>query len=91
MLLSRFVGPVFDELGAKPWLAMWLSQVCSVTLMTWWLSPWAAKPFRRWLDPVWGRGWRVGLAGAVAVVVCYAVTLAVFANVKFLQFWDFTD
>lgn len=91
MLLSRFVGPLIDKAGAQPWLALWLSQVCSVTLMTWWLSPWAAIPFRRWLDPVDGRGWRIGLLGAGAVVVLYALTLAIFASVKWLQFWDYMD
>jgi hypothetical protein len=29
--------------------------------------------------------------GAAIVVVLYAVTLAVFASVKWLQFWDYLD
>ncbi|MGK2880371.1 MAG: antibiotic biosynthesis monooxygenase [Mycobacterium sp.] len=91
MLLSRFLGPVLDMAGAQPWLALWLSQVCSVSLMTWWLSPWAATPFRRWLDPVDGRGWRVNVVGASVVLLIYAVTLIIFASIKWLQFWDFMD
>lgn len=89
MLLSRFVGPHIDAAGAPPWLALWISQVCSVTLMTWWLSPWAARPFRQWLDPVDGRGWRINVMGASAVALLYVVTLVIFANIKWLQFWDY--
>ncbi|QMU20108.1 antibiotic biosynthesis monooxygenase [Gordonia rubripertincta] len=91
MFLSRFLGPVLDEAGAQPWLALWLSQVVSVGLMQWWFMPWAAKPFRRWLDPVDGNGWRSNLAGAVAILLIYVVCLAIFANVTWLQFWDYAD
>ncbi|SDU49691.1 antibiotic biosynthesis monooxygenase [Gordonia westfalica] len=91
MILSRFLGPVLDRLGAQPWLALWLSQVCSVGLMQWWLMHWAAKPFRRWLDPVDGGGWRSNLAGAVTILAIYAACLALFASVTWLQFWDYTD
>ncbi|MGB3486017.1 MAG: antibiotic biosynthesis monooxygenase [Mycobacterium sp.] len=89
MLLSRFVGPVFDRYGAEPWLALWLSQVLSVSLMQWWLMPWATRPFRRWLDPVDGRGTRISMIGAGAILACYGGTLVVFALVQWLQFWDY--
>ncbi|MDH3026541.1 antibiotic biosynthesis monooxygenase [Gordonia alkanivorans] len=91
MILSRFLGPVLDDAGAEPWLALWLSQVVSVGLMQWWLMPWAAKPFRRWLDPVDGDGWRSNLAGAIAILAIYSACLALFANVTWLQFWDYMD
>jgi antibiotic biosynthesis monooxygenase (ABM) superfamily enzyme len=91
MLLSRFVGPVFDRYGAQPWLALWLSQVLSIVAMQWYLMPWATKPFTRWLDPVRGRGWRVGFTGAAVILVGYAATLAVFAGVHWLQFWDYNS
>jgi hypothetical protein len=89
MLLSRFVGPFFDSWGAQPWLALWLSQVLSISLMQWWLMPWATRPFRRWLDPVDGRGRRISLVGAAVVLAGYAGTLVVFATVQWLQFWDY--
>lgn len=89
MTLSRFLGPLLDRAGASPWLALWLSQVVSVALMQWWLMPWASRPFRRWLDPIDGAGWRSDLAGAAAVVVVYVATLALFESVRWLQFWDF--
>ena len=56
MTLSRFLGPVLDDLGAEPWLSMWLSQIVSVGLMTWFLMPLVTGWFRRWLDPVDGAG-----------------------------------
>ena len=89
MILSRFFGPVLDDLGAPPWLAMWLSQVTSVSLMTWWLMPWASRPFSRWLDPVDGADRRISTIGAVVIIACYGLTLTIFAMVKYLQYWDF--
>ena len=89
MLLSRFLGPILAEFGARPWLAIWLSQVVSIVAMQWWLMPAASRWFRRWLDPVDGAGWRVGVRGAALVAGVYAVTLAVFASVHWLQFWDY--
>ena len=91
MLLSRFLGPQLDRSGAEPWLALWLSQVASIVLMQWWLMPWASKPFRRWLDPVEGSGWRINLAGAAAIVLIYLVTLSLFGTVRWLQYWDYTN
>jgi uncharacterized protein len=89
MILSRFFGPVLDALGAQPWLALWVSQVISVSLMQWWLMPWVSRPFRRWLDPIDGADSRISTRGAVVLLACYAVTLTVFATVKYLQYWDF--
>ena len=89
MLLSRFLGPVIDRLGAEPWLAMWVSQVVSVATLQWALMPWAGRWFRRWLDPVDGAGARTSALGAAAVIAGYAVTLTVFATVQWLQYWDY--
>ena len=89
MLLSRFLGPVLDRAGAEPWLALWVSQIVSVTAMQWWLMPSVTRPFRRWLDPVDGSGARISLVGAAAIVVLYTLTLTVFATVDELQFWDY--
>jgi antibiotic biosynthesis monooxygenase (ABM) superfamily enzyme len=91
MLLSRFLGPVLDRLGAEPWLSLWLSQICSVGIMTWYFMPVVTGWFKRWLDPVDGAGWRISLIGAGIVLVSYAATLALFASVHWLQFWDYAD
>ncbi|MGK8487931.1 antibiotic biosynthesis monooxygenase [Nocardia asiatica] len=89
MVLSRFLGPVLDRLGAQPWLALWLSQIVSVGLMSYFLSPAVARWFRRWLDPIDGAGRRISVAGAAVVVVFYALTLLLFASVRWLQYWDY--
>jgi antibiotic biosynthesis monooxygenase (ABM) superfamily enzyme len=89
MLLSRFVGPVFDRAGLPTWLAMWLSEVASVSALQWLLMPFAVRRMRRWLDPVEGAGLLVSVRGAAVVVAVYAVTLAVFATVRWLQYWDY--
>jgi antibiotic biosynthesis monooxygenase (ABM) superfamily enzyme len=91
MVLSRFFGPVLDRAGAEPWLALWISQILSVSALQWWLMPTVTRPFRRWLDPVDGAGARITAIGAAVVIVGYAATLALFASVKWLQFWDFAD
>lgn len=91
MGLSRFFGPLLDRAGAEPWFALWVSQIVSVSALQWLLMPNVTRPFKRWLDPVDGAGWRVGAAGAAVIVVGYAVTLAVFATVTWLQFWDYAN
>ena len=90
MLLSRFMGPVLDDAGAPPWLAMWLSQVISVAVLQWALMPWVGQRFRRWLDPIDGAGVRISVFGASVILVGYLVTLSVFAIVRWLQYWDFS-
>ncbi|WP_330233989.1 antibiotic biosynthesis monooxygenase [Nocardia sp. NBC_00508] len=91
MTLSRFLGPVLDRAGAAPWLAMWLSQIVSVGLMSYVLSPAVAARFRRWLDPIDGAGLRISAAGAAVIVVLYALTLLLFASVTWLQYWDYNE
>ena len=91
MTLSRFLGPVLDDLGAEPWLSMWLSQIVSVGAMTWFLMPLVTGWFHRWLDPVDGAGARISLTGAAVVVAVYVVTLTIFASITWLQFWDYLD
>jgi antibiotic biosynthesis monooxygenase (ABM) superfamily enzyme len=91
MVLSRFLGPVLAGWGTPPWLTLWLSQVVSTALLQWLLVPYAWRGFRRWMDPVDGRGLGTSVRGAVAMLVLYAITLVIFATVKDLQFWDYMD
>jgi len=91
MTLSRFLGPLLDNLGAEPWLSMWLSQIVSVGLMTWFFMPAVTGWFRRWLDPVDGAAVRISLIGAAIIAAVYLATLALFASVNWLQFWDYID
>lgn len=87
MILTRFLGPVLSGFGSPPWLTLWLSQVVSTALLQWVLIPIAWLGFRRWMDPVDGRGLGISIRGAVAMLILYAVTLAVFALVPWLEYW----
>lgn len=91
MVLSRFFGPILDDAGAQPWLTLWVSQIVSVSALQWWLMPTVSRPFRTWLDPVDGAGLRISAIGAAVVIVGYAVTLALFASITWLQYWDYAD
>ena len=91
MLLSRFVGPVLADAGADPGVAMWLSQVLSVGLLTYVAMPLATRWLRWWLDPIDGAGTRRTLLGVVLILVLYGLTLGLFESVQWLQFWDFQD
>ena len=89
MLISRFLGPHLTQLGAQPWLSMWLSEVASVSALQWLLMPFAARRMRRWLDPVDGAAVGVTVRGAAIVGAVYVVTLTIFASITWLQFWDY--
>lgn len=88
MVLTRFFNPLLDRVQAPPWLAVSVSQILSVAILTWLLMPFTARGFRRWLDPVDGTGWRIGLAGTAAAVALYVVNLVLFATVPWLQYWN---
>jgi antibiotic biosynthesis monooxygenase (ABM) superfamily enzyme len=91
MLLSRFFIPVLEQTGTGPWLALWVSQIASVSALQWWLMPNVTRPFRTWLDPVDGAGLRISAIGAAVVIVGYGLTLTLFASVTWLQFWDYAN
>ncbi|MDF2826333.1 MAG: antibiotic biosynthesis monooxygenase [Mycobacterium sp.] len=84
MTVTRFVAPLWVELGAHPWLSTWLTQVLCVGAMTYALMPFATRKFSRWLDPVAGSSLRVSLVGASIVLAVYAVWLLLFAWVPWL-------
>jgi uncharacterized protein len=87
MLLSRFLGPVFMDMGAEPWLSMWLGQIASVAALTYVLMPLGTRAFSPWLDPVDGASVKVSVLGALVVIAGYAATLWLFAAVPWLDFW----
>jgi uncharacterized protein len=91
MLLSRFLAPSLDHHGVPPWLLLFISNIASVAMLQWLLTPVASIVFRRWLDPIDGAGVRVSVIGAAAVVLLYGACLIVFASVKFLQFWHYAS
>jgi uncharacterized protein len=87
MTLTRFLAPVIADFGSPPWLTLFISQVVSTALLQWAFIPLAWLGFRRWMDPVDGRGLGISIRGAIAMVILYAVILAIFANVTWLEYW----
>jgi uncharacterized protein len=87
MTLTRFLAPVIADFGSPPWMTLFISQVASTALLQWALIPLAWLCFRRWMDPVDGRGLGISVRGAIAMVILYTVILAVFANVTWLDYW----
>jgi antibiotic biosynthesis monooxygenase (ABM) superfamily enzyme len=85
MLLSRFFIPLLEHAGLGRWLALWVSQIASVSALQWILMPNVTRPFRTWLDPVDGAGLRISAIGAAAVVAGYVVSLALFSSVMWLR------
>ena len=90
MLLSRFVGPLLSDTGADPGLALWISQVISMGILTYLCMPWATRAFSWWLDPLDGADVRTSIKGAVIIVLLYVATLVIFLSLKDLQFWDYS-
>jgi antibiotic biosynthesis monooxygenase (ABM) superfamily enzyme len=86
MLLTRFLVPVLREMDVQPWLSTWLSNIVSVAVMTYALSPWATRLFARWLDPIDGASTRVSILGALAVAAVYAASLWLFSAVHWLNY-----
>lgn len=70
-------GPVAD-LGAPPWLALFLGNLFASQILGWWAVPAAARRFHWWLAPTAGRPRR--LAGYAIVMVLYGVSMALYAG-----------
>jgi antibiotic biosynthesis monooxygenase (ABM) superfamily enzyme len=87
MTLTRFLAPVIADFGSPPWLTLFISQVASTALLQWAFIPLAWLCFRQWMDPVDGRGLGISVRGAVVMVILYAIILALFANVTWLDYW----
>jgi antibiotic biosynthesis monooxygenase (ABM) superfamily enzyme len=86
MLLSRFETPVLVRLGSPIWFTVWLNNVVATATLQWVSIPLSWFAFRRWMDPVDGRGWRIGVIGAGALIVLYVLTMLVFATIRQLQY-----
>ncbi|MCA2228874.1 hypothetical protein [Nonomuraea aurantiaca] len=57
---------------------MFLSNVLSVTALTWLAMPLVNRVFAAWLVPGRTASARWNVVGAVVIVLCYAVSIAVF-------------
>ena len=81
-LFGYFVQtPLLQErLGLPFYLALFFSNVASVTILTW-LAPWLGAQFGWWLRPAGHESVGSTLLGIAAIVALYALCLLIFSRV----------
>jgi uncharacterized protein len=70
--------PFMTNKGVPFWLALFVGQIVSVTLLNW-LVPWTAQRFGWWLAPRGPSVTRINLIGTSIVIGIYAMCLLAFA------------
>ncbi|QTE01476.1 Antibiotic biosynthesis monooxygenase [Streptomyces cyanogenus] len=78
MVLNLTVGRVLTQLGVAGYLGLFISNVLSVSILTWVLMPVVNRALAFWLAPDRPRSRRTDVRGAAVVTVCYAALLLVF-------------
>ena len=71
-------NPLLVDRGVPFWLALFIGNVVSVTLLSW-LVPWSARRFHWWITPQGASVTRINVIGAGAVIGLYIVCLLAFA------------
>ncbi|MFB7184472.1 antibiotic biosynthesis monooxygenase [Streptomyces sp. NPDC056230] len=79
MILNLTVGDWLGRLGVPGYLALFISNVLSVSVLTWLLMPLVNRALAFWLLPARARSVGAHAAGAALVAVCYLVIITVFA------------
>ncbi|MDF3300372.1 antibiotic biosynthesis monooxygenase [Streptomyces tropicalis] len=77
-VLNLAVGPRLDALGLPGYVSLFISNVLSVSILTWLLMPLVNRAFAFWLAPSRGRSLRLDAAGAVAVAICWLAFIVIF-------------
>ncbi|MFC4608381.1 antibiotic biosynthesis monooxygenase [Streptomyces maoxianensis] len=78
MILDLTVGDWFRSLGLPGYLALFISNVLSVSILTWLLMPLVNRALAFWLLPSRARSLRIHVAGAALVAVCCLVLVTIF-------------
>jgi antibiotic biosynthesis monooxygenase (ABM) superfamily enzyme len=78
MVLNLTVGRALTDAGVAGYLGLFIGNVLSVAILTWFLMPFVNRVLAFWLAPDRPRSRRVDVAGATVVALCYAVLLALF-------------
>ncbi|MFF3458423.1 antibiotic biosynthesis monooxygenase [Streptomyces sp. NPDC002730] len=78
VVLNLTVGKVFAGWGIPGYLSLFLSNVLSVSILTWVLMPLVNRALTFWLLPDRARSVRTNAAGALVVMVCWAIFLLIF-------------
>ena len=79
MILQLTVGHEFDVLGIPGSVGLFLSNVLSVSILTWVLMPLVNKALAFWLLPGRSRSLRGQVAGAAVVVLCWLLFIVIFS------------
>ncbi|MFE7324645.1 antibiotic biosynthesis monooxygenase [Streptomyces sp. NPDC057565] len=77
-VLNLTEGRWLDGLGVPGYIGLFIGNVLSVSVLTWLLMPLVNKALAFWLVPGRASNYRVHLAGAAVVVLCYALFLVIF-------------
>ncbi len=88
MLLTRFLSPLLTSLGLDPGVTIWVGNGFSTIVLTFALMPLATWLFRLWLDPINGSNAQTTIKGVVVLLIVYAITLWIFLEIPYLQFWS---
>ncbi|RVX46851.1 hypothetical protein EDD27_9763 [Nonomuraea polychroma] len=78
MILNLTVGRAFEAMRLPGYFAMFISNVFSVSILTWLMMPLVNRVFASWLSPSGGGSAFTNIAGALVMVVCMALCIAVF-------------
>ncbi|MBA2813021.1 antibiotic biosynthesis monooxygenase [Streptomyces sp. KM273126] len=77
-VLNLTVGSQLDALGMPGYLALFISNVLSVSILTWLLMPLVNRALAFWLMPGRARSLRIDVAGVAVVVVCWLAFIVIF-------------
>ncbi|MFE1174866.1 antibiotic biosynthesis monooxygenase [Streptomyces sp. NPDC058773] len=78
MVLNLTVGYGLEKIEIREYIGLFLSNVLSVSALTWLLMPTVNRLLAFWLVPARARTRRVQILGTAVVVFCYAVFIGVF-------------
>ncbi|MGP3923171.1 antibiotic biosynthesis monooxygenase [Streptomyces sp. 8N616] len=78
MVLNLTVGFELGKFGVPDFFGLFISNVCSVAILTWLLMPVVTRAFDRWLAPSGPRSLRFHMAGVAVVLLCYGLLLVLF-------------
>ncbi|MER6945319.1 antibiotic biosynthesis monooxygenase [Nonomuraea sp. NPDC000554] len=78
MVLNLTVGRVLTGAHLPLYLVLFISNVLSVTMLTWVLMPLVNRAFAAWLRPGVPRSFLANAAGAFVILLCFALSIAVF-------------
>ncbi|MGW9173414.1 antibiotic biosynthesis monooxygenase [Streptomyces decoyicus] len=86
MVLNLTVGYGLEKLTIREYIGLFLSNVLSVSALTWLLMPLVNRALAFWLVPSRATSRRVQVLGVVVVVLCYLVSIGVFGLITH-QIW----